>query len=517
MLKYLQAVQFVKKFAKITACILLITACDKLNSPKFSQTAQEEQHQSSTLLKRAIYSDSFELDPHKLKLAAEAAPLRDLLVGLFAYNAKGEVVPAIAQNWFTEDQKEWLFVLDENVKWSNGKPVTAQDFVASWQRLINPENTSLLAKYLIYMNVENAKAIQDKQKVVSELGVIALNDYTLKIRLNHPNRLLPNMLAHSALLPTYQGMQPNIDNFVSNAAYKIENYELKKMVLKARSRDNAFQTVEYELLTADQNYSSFDIVENPLLSQTENIVKLPRLCSYYYEFNFEDPQLRKKAIREALRTMINSANIGKEYGLSSQSVIPHNLVKDREKQWTPVVVEQLLMKSGISQSNPVKLVLLYDESHLNIDIANQMIRTLSQSELFQVTPQMAGWKQTQILREEKAYQLVRSGWCADYPDPVVFLLKFHSKSPDNHSGYKNREVDQRLERLQLEDLSQEERSLLISEVNDLLYDDVAVLPLFQYQYRVGFASSLLGIDLNNDSEVIYSKDLQRISKQKDGY
>ncbi|QIM66971.1 peptide ABC transporter substrate-binding protein [Mannheimia granulomatis] len=514
MFKSLQAVKFVKKLAKITACMLLITACDKLNSPKSTQISPIESH-TSELLKRAIYSDIFVLDPHKVNASADAAPLRDLLVGLMAYDAKGDIIPAIAQNGFSEDGKEWLFILNEKAKWSNGDAVTAHDFVASWQRLIEPQNRSSLAKYLVYMGVENAKAIQDKEKDASELGIVALNDHSLQIRLNHPNYLLPEMLAHAALLPTYHGVAPNSENFVSNGAYQLEEIIPNKMVLKAVDTNIPFQTVEYQLIKPVDNYTRFDIVENPLYSQKTNIVKFPRLCSYYYEFNFSDPILSKKEIREALRTMVASAKIGQEHGIPSQSVMPHNLIKDREKTWNPIVVEQLLTKAGIHQDNPLKLKLLYDESHINIKIANQITRTLSQSELFQITPKMVDWETLSKLRYHKEFQLIRSGWCADYPDPVMFLQKFHSRSPDNHSNYKNELVDQKLERLQLENLSLEERNQLILDINELLYHDVAVLPLFQYQHRVGMVSSLLGIDLNNDSEVIYSKDLRRVSAQKD--
>ncbi|MFA9488430.1 MULTISPECIES: peptide ABC transporter substrate-binding protein [unclassified Mannheimia] len=515
MLKVLQAVKIAKKFAKMTACVLLITSCDKLNSSKPVSQLPVESQPSSTELKRAIYSAVFQLDPHKVKVSVDAAPLRDLLVGLMAYNAKGDVVPAIAQNWFTEDEKSWLFILDDKATWSNGKAVTAQDFVASWQRLIDPVNHSPLAKYLIYMGVENAKAIAEHQKPASELGVAALNDHTLEIRLSQPNRQLPEMLAHVALLPTYQGEDPNAVGFISNAAYQIKQIAEKRLVLQARSENVPFQTVEYNLITTIQNYSPFDIVENPLLSQKTNITKFPRLCSYYYEFNFNDEQLGKKEVREALRAMVASANIGVDYGIPSQSVIPHNLVKDREKQWQPIIVEQLLMKAGVSLHEPLKLTLLYDDSEMNSDIANQINRTLSQSDLFHITPKVVDWQTANQLRKQKDYQLIRSGWCADYPEPLIFLQKFHSSSPDNHSGYKNELVDEKLNQLQTETLTQEQRSLLITEINEQLYSDVAVLPLFQYQHRVGIVSSLLGIDLSNDSEVIYSKDLKRISEQKD--
>lgn len=510
MLKCLQAVGCVKFFAKITACIFLITACDKFNFSKPIQQSQADKQSNQTILKRAIYSAVLQLDPHKVKVSADASPIRDLLVGLVAYSEKGDVIPAIAQNWFTEDEKAWLFILDEKAKWSNGEPVTAHDFVASWQRLIDPENHSLSAKQLVDIGVENAKQIQEKKSTISELGVVALNDYILQIRLDSPNPRLPRMLAHTALLPTYKGIEPSGDHFVSNATYYIDRLEPKKMVLKAKDEHIPFQTVEYELITTIQDYASFDIVENPLLSQVSNIVKFPRLCTYYYEFNFNDPQLNKKDIREALRAMIAPANIGQEYGIISQSIIPSTLAKNWEKPWKPIVVEQLLKKAGISSHHPLKLSLLYDKSDINIEIANQVARALSQSELFHITLKMVDFQTLNQLREQKAYQLVRASECADYPEPAVFLRKFHSQSPDNLSGYQNQLVDQKLERLHSDMISKEERALLIQEINEQLYNDVVVLPLFQYQYRVGIVSSLWGIDLNNNSEVIYSKDLRRI-------
>lgn len=118
--------------------------------------------------------------------------------------------------------------------------------------------------------------------------------------------------------------------------------------------------------------------------------------------------------------MVSSANIGQVYGILSQSVIPHHLVKEREKPWRSIIVEQLLMKAGVSLKNPVKMTLLYDDSQMNSDIANQITRTLSQSDLFHITPKMVDWQTANQLREKKDYQLIRSGWCADYPDPLIF-------------------------------------------------------------------------------------------------
>lgn len=99
-------------------------------------------------------------------------------------------------------------------------------------------------------------------------------------------------------------------------------------------------------------------------------------------------------------------------------------------------------------------------------------------------------------------------------DPLPFLLHFHSKSADNKSNYHNPQVDEKLEKLQDQNLTEEVREQLIQSVVKHLDDDVAVLPMFQYYRRVALDPTILGIDLNNDSEVIYSKHLYRL-KPKD--
>ena len=104
------------KFAMIlTACISVITGCDKLNtSPeKKQQIAEMQQTQNKAhTLRRAFYAESFVLDPHWVTYNSEGALVRDLFVGLTAFDTKGNVVPAVAQNWVTEDNRTWLFILD---------------------------------------------------------------------------------------------------------------------------------------------------------------------------------------------------------------------------------------------------------------------------------------------------------------------------------------------------------------------------------------------------------------------
>lgn len=515
MLSLKQAVVFSEIFA-ISAMGLALSGCDqKPENVEISIPTVSIRTPSENMLTRALYAETLQLDPHFVQSAAEAAPVRDLFVGLTAFDEKGKTVPAAAKAWSTKDHREWLFVLDDNARWSNGHAVTAEDFVASWRRLAEPKNGSPLAAYLIYMQLENAKEIQEGKKPASELGVTALNETTLQLRLAKPNKRLIDMLAHVALLPSFQGEKPTSEQLVSNAAYRLEKrIENNGLRLQAVENTTNFATVDYYAVSPLQDAGQADIVENPQAEQQENILAFPRLCTYYYEFNFADAELKKKEVRQAIKSMILSAHIARPYGIANNSVLPKSMKITDEITENPIAVEQLLKQAGIHPENPLKLSLIYDNQGQHSAIAMQIIRTLGQSDLFKVTPLPLEWTQLLAQRQQKQFQLSRSGWCADHADPAQFLWHFHSQSPNNKSNYRNKSVDQQLEQLQNENLSEEQRRQLIQSIAKLIDDDAAILPLFQYQRKIAIASTVLGIDLNNDSEVIYSKHLYRM-KPKD--
>lgn len=511
----LQAVKNRSKFAywALGLVLLLLAGCDENELTSEASTATEATPQAETkpveepILRRGIYASSFQLDPNFVSSSAEAAPLRDLFTGLVAYDNYGKVVPALAKSWFTENDKDWLFVLDDQAKWSNGEAVSAADVVASWQRLITPQNTSPLAQYLVYLCVNNAREILAGKLAPTELGVKALNANTLQISLTKANKQLIMMLGHIALLPTYQGKAPDMAHMITDGDYQLASASDTQLNLQAVKNTPFFAKVDYQLINAMS--PALDLIENPARDQREDIVKLPRLCTYYYEFNLRDPELAKKEVRQAIKAMVLSSRIAQQYGLANYSVLPRSMREQGTNSWTPVIVEQLLAKAGITAAKPLKLTLTYDEQEQHSSVANQIIRTLGQSDLFRIEPQEVPFSKLLALREQKQFQMIRSGWCADSADPTQFLMHFHSASQDNKSHYANEAVDKQLERLKNEDLDENERQPLIQSVAQQIDNDVAILPLFQYQRRVQIAPNILGVEPNNDSEVIYSKHLYK--------
>ena len=183
------------------------------------------------------------------------------------------------------------------------------------------------------------------------------------------------------------------------------------------------------------------------------------------------------------------------------------MIGEQESIWEPVVAEQLLSQNQISETHPLKLRIHYDDSSLNQTIATRLNRQLSQSDFLRVENQGMNWQELQTARTKGDFQLIRSGWCADFNDSVAFLNLFYSKSPDNKNGYKNAEFD-RLFESAMTTTSEKVRLENYAKLKGIVQQEYLVLPIFQYSTPVYLASSIMGAQVNSVG-TIYSKDLWR--------
>ena len=501
-----------QRSAVIFSIVFTVVACDKLDNPKpvspQVEALKNTQLESNRVeLKRGVYGD-LTLQPWQAQSEEQTQLLRDLFEGLTAYDAQGNLVPAVAETWQTKDNKIWIFTLRENAKWSNGEVVTASDFVQSWQALSQSE--SPLKNYLAFMNLKNAKAVLEKTLTVESLGLFAENDRTLRIELDKASPYLPSMLAHVSLLPRYA--KPT-EILISNGAYQLQSQVENQHILTANpyywaKEKVIFQQVKYQKIVADADLSDFDVVINPQKT-VQNIQDYPQLCTYFYEFNLADPMLQKSAVRKAIVSMVSTKNLVADitHLHPSNTFLPKSMLGEQESVWEPVVAEQLLSQNQISETRPLKLRIRYDDSSLNQTIATRLNRQLSQSDLLRVENQGMGWQELQTARTKGDFQLIRSGWCADFNDPVAFLNLFYSKSPDNKNGYKNSEFDSLFEAA-MATTSEKVRLENYAKLKGIVQQEYLVLPIFQYSTPVYLAPSIMGVQVNSVG-TIYSKDLWR--------
>src|ERR687889_1566075 len=135
------------------------------------------------------------LDVHKTSTVGESHVMRDLYEGLVIKNNKGEMIPGVAEKWeMADDGKTYRFTLRSNAKWSNGDPLKASDFVFAYRRIMNPETGAKYANILY--PILNAEKVNKGQAKPEELGVKAVDDRTLEIRLEQPTPYFIEQLTH---------------------------------------------------------------------------------------------------------------------------------------------------------------------------------------------------------------------------------------------------------------------------------------------------------------------------------
>ena len=188
-------------------------------------------------------SEVASLDPHKVEGVPESNIILNLLEGLVSTDANGHVVPAAATSWENQNYQQWTFHLRPGAVWSDGSPVTAQDFVYSWQRLADPKIASPYASYLQYTKVENIDDILTGKKSPQTLGVKALDDQTLQVTLSEPVPYFISMLSHTSLKPVKRTVVEKFGdkwtlpaNYVGNGAYRLKAWVVNERIVLERSQ-----------------------------------------------------------------------------------------------------------------------------------------------------------------------------------------------------------------------------------------------------------------------------------------
>ena len=283
-------------------------------------------------LHRGLNSDPESLDPHRARSVQAADVLRDIGEGLLAYSAKGELIPGVAESWeISEDGLTYTFRIRDTARWSNGDPVTAGQFVYSLRRLVDPATAAFYGQML--GEIVNARAILAGDKDAGELGVEAVDAYTLIIRLEQPVPFLLSPLTHPAAFPVHPGaIEEHGDafarpgNLLSNGAYVLASWDPGAVIRLVRNEhywddaSTAIDAVHHHVLTQEMTElnryragelhitgsvppDSFDRVREELGAELH---VAPYLGVYYYGFNLSQPPFRDSPqIREALSMAVD--------------------------------------------------------------------------------------------------------------------------------------------------------------------------------------------------------------------
>jgi oligopeptide transport system substrate-binding protein len=438
-------------------------------------------------------AEPLSLDPHQASGTWENRIIGDMLQGLTTEDPQGRPIPGMATEWSTSpDGLVWTFKL-RDAKWSDGQPVTAEDFVFAWQRIMT---TSPPAKYasILYV-IKNAEKIYDGRiKDVSQLGVRAIDAKTLEVTLEHPAPYLPGLLTHYTSFPIPKHVVEKVgkdwikaENFVGNGPYKLQQWkpnDFVHVVRNANYYDNANVCIDQVFFypTSDDNAAErkvrtgdLDINTNFSGSRLEEINKnLPgyaRIHGYtgltYYIFNLRKAPFNDARVRAAISMTADREFVTKQILKAGQqpaySLVPPGIAnyqtgamstdfKDQSMEERLARAKKLLEEAGYGPNKPLKFTFSFRNSGDNPRVAPVVQQNWAK---------IAPWVQVEILGAETQinyeklrqgdFELGDAGWISDFNDAKNFVYLFQTSTDQlNYGKYSNPEFDKLMEAADVE-------------------------------------------------------------------
>ncbi|WP_370931650.1 peptide ABC transporter substrate-binding protein [Bartonella sp. DGB1] len=390
--------QYIFKLIKILCGVILLSIYAIGNS---SVLANSKNNQNT--LKLSIPDSPSTLDPTYSLDAHANEILLNLFEGLVVRDINGNMVPGVAESWTNKDNKIWTFKLRKNAKWSDGKSVTAHDFVYSFQRIADPKTATPLAGSLIEIGYKNAEAIAKGELPVSALGVKALDDYTVEIALE---KSIPYFIEIAGIVPLrkdiiekYGDRWTRPENFISNGAYKLDELILQEKVVLSKNpyywdnKNTSIDKVVY-LVISDDNiaYNRFKIGEIDIVNVNTpknlyerakkdypaNLDVYPRLGIFYLGVNVK--KIPNKKVRQALQLGVDREVITNKILATGQkpayNYVPYNIkgANFAEPEWAKWTAKQryakakrLLAEAGFNKNRPFNLTLTYASGVVSLD------------------------------------------------------------------------------------------------------------------------------------------------------
>jgi len=514
----------------ITLTILLsltLTACS-------NQGTQVQNISKDPTLRLMDTSDIVSLDSSLALDGPSLNALNSVMEGLYMPNDKGEYVPAAAKSHkVSKDGKIYTFTL-RDAKYSNGDKVTAQDFVFAMKRAIDPKTKAQFA-YDLY-DIENAQEINQGKLPVEKLGVTALDDQTLEIKLE---RAIPYFIQLTSL-PMYfplnekfvkeQGDQYGLEanTTLYNGPYVVSNWDhgsgfsMKKNDQYYDKKNVKVNEIDVKIMkettTAVNLYETGEldqaIIDSSVIDRFKDNQELQKLAMpiiSYISFNQQNPLLANSKARKAISNAFNKEDISSvllnDGSIPTDRIVPKGLVKDSKgKDFVsstkhPSSIElskaKSLFKEAISESgkSTVSLSLLINDSNTSRKLGEYIksqLETNLQGLTVEIIVQPA--QQKFELRQQGDYDLSLDTWGADYPDPTTYLELFTSKSALNVLNYSNKQYDDLLLQANTVSIQNEtERAELLHKAEDIILQDAVIAPIYQAGYVYLQKESVTGI------------------------
>ncbi|MCO5193994.1 MAG: peptide ABC transporter substrate-binding protein [Anaerolineae bacterium] len=461
------------------------------------------------------------LDPATTHSGA-GGPIGHIFSGLVTLDTDLQVQPELAAGWtVSDDGTVYTFALHPDARFHDGRPVSADDVIFSWERALNPETGSDTA--LTYLgDIVGAKALADGM-ADSLSGVRALNDKTLEVTIDAPK---PYFLAKLTFPTAYLVDRKNVTDPDwehspnGTGPFRLIRWEDDTVLLLERSdvyyrQPAAVEHVVYllgaglplsmyergEIDLVGIGGSDLERVRDPNEPLSADLHTIPSFCTTYIGLNTSLPPLDDVRVRQALSYAVDRERLVeglyKNNALVADGILPPGMPGYGDidgYEYDPERARALLREAGYEQLPPLVW------SSAGYDTAGAI-----ESAVISMWEETLGADITVELIDPYAYleelyagnigHFYTSGWCADYADPENFLdVLFHSDAPSNNTGFSDPEIDAALEAARVEP-DPAMRMALYADIEQQLVDAAPRIMLVHGLDAVLMSPRLQGLEL----------------------
>jgi len=473
------------------------------------------------VLFRGNGTEPAELDPHIVTGVTEHHLIMSLLEGLVTEDPVDlHPVPGVAERWdVSEDGRVYTFHLRKDAKWSNGEPVTAQDFWESYKRILTPT----LASEYAYMHfvVVNAEAYNRGEITdFDEVGYKVLDDYTFQITLANSTPYFLSLMNHSSWFPVHlptvrkygepykrgnKWTRPG--HYVGNGSFVLDQWKVNAVVTVKKSptywdrdRVRLNEIRFYPIESADTEERAFrsgqlHVTETIPLSkiqvyktkQPEMLRIDPYLGVYFYRINVTKSPLNDKRVRQALAAGIDRVAIVENVARGGQ-LPAYNMTPPDTAGYTArakvseniAAARKLLAEAGYPGGRGFpKVELLFNTLETHRALAEAIQQMWKENLGIEVQLVNQEWKVYLDSQHTLNYQICRAAWIADYVDPNSFLDMFLTGGGNNDTGWSSAEYDRLIG-----DASREsepaKRMEIFQRAEAILMEEVPIIPIYFY-------------------------------------
>lgn len=473
--------------------------------------------------------------------------LNSTMEGIYRIGKNSKVEPGLAtKTEVSKDGLTYTFTLRKNDKWSNGDPVTAQDFVYSWRRTVDPKTGSQYA--YLFDGIANANDIIAGKKAVDTLGIKAEGKYKLVVTLEKKLPYFKLLMGFPVFFPQNQNVVEKYGKkygtaakyLVYNGPFKMEGWSGSNLSWKLVKNKNYWDKKDVKLsqinfsvnkstTTSYNLYQSKKLDYTPLSTEQAKQLKgkdgyrvLKEARTNYLEFNETNKVFANKKIRQALSYAVNRQVLAdKVLGagtLPSLGIVSRDLAFNKGKDFAVAAKTtagvtynkakaQKLLKEGLAEVGQSKLsfTLLGDDT----DVSKQVTESL-QSQIQQTLPDVdvsvsnVPFKTRLQRSEDGDFDVVVSAWGADFADPISFLDLFTSDNSYNNGKWKNAEYDKLITASKTTDAGNvDKRWDDMVKASKILSEDQGVAPLYQLNMAYMLNPSVKGV-IQNTAGVTWS-------------